>query len=66
VEAHAQELGFEPTMDADFVADLKEIINTRRPRPFRTGIILDSSVLAAAERGGNRIAQILRHIERAN
>ncbi len=25
-------LGYEPTMDADFAADLREIINTRKPR----------------------------------
>jgi antitoxin (DNA-binding transcriptional repressor) of toxin-antitoxin stability system len=31
-EAHAKELGYEPTMDADFAADLREIINSRRPR----------------------------------
>ena len=31
-EAHARELGYEPTMDADFVADLREIINSRKPR----------------------------------
>ncbi len=31
-EAHAKELGYEPTMDPDFAADLKEIINSRKPR----------------------------------
>ena len=31
-EAHAKDLGYEPTMDPDFAADLKEIINTRKPR----------------------------------
>jgi prevent-host-death family protein len=31
-EAHAKELGYEPTMDADFAADLREIINSRKPR----------------------------------
>lgn len=31
-EAYTKELGYEPTMDSDFVADLKEIINTRKPR----------------------------------
>jgi prevent-host-death family protein len=31
-EAHVKELGFEPTMDADFAADLREIINSRKPR----------------------------------
>src|SRR2546429_6936681 len=30
--AHAKELGYEPTMDADFAADLREIINSRKPR----------------------------------
>src|SRR5882762_2622298 len=30
-EAHAKELGYEPTMDADFAADLREIINSRKP-----------------------------------
>ena len=27
---HARELGYEPTMDADFAADLEEIINSHR------------------------------------
>lgn len=31
-KAHAEELGHEPTMDPDFAADLKEIINGRKPR----------------------------------
>jgi prevent-host-death family protein len=31
-EAHAKELGYEPTMDADFTADLREMINSRKPR----------------------------------
>jgi prevent-host-death family protein len=31
-EAHSKELGYEPTMDADFAADLREIINSRKPR----------------------------------
>jgi antitoxin (DNA-binding transcriptional repressor) of toxin-antitoxin stability system len=31
-EAHAKEFGYEPTMDADFAADLREIINSRKPR----------------------------------
>jgi antitoxin (DNA-binding transcriptional repressor) of toxin-antitoxin stability system len=31
-EAHAKELGYEPTLDPDFAADLAEIINNRKPR----------------------------------
>jgi antitoxin (DNA-binding transcriptional repressor) of toxin-antitoxin stability system len=31
-EAHAKELGYEPHMDAEFAADLKEIIRNRKPR----------------------------------
>ena len=31
-QEHAKELGYEPTMDADFAADLREIINSRKPR----------------------------------
>ncbi len=31
-EGHAKELGYEPTMDSDFAADLREIINSRKPR----------------------------------
>jgi antitoxin (DNA-binding transcriptional repressor) of toxin-antitoxin stability system len=31
-EKHAKELGHEPTMDPDFAADLREIINSRKPR----------------------------------
>ena len=29
-KAHAKELGYEPTLDADFAADLEEIINSHR------------------------------------
>jgi len=35
-EAHAKELGYEPTMDPEFAADLKEIINSRKPRNVTT------------------------------
>jgi antitoxin (DNA-binding transcriptional repressor) of toxin-antitoxin stability system len=31
-EAHAKELGYEPTLDPDFAADVREIINSRKPR----------------------------------
>ena len=31
-EAHAKELGYEPTMDPEFAADLEEIVNNRKPR----------------------------------
>ena len=31
-EAHAKEKGNEPVMDADFAADLEEIIRNRKPR----------------------------------
>jgi prevent-host-death family protein len=31
-EAHANELGYEPVMDAGFAADLEEIIRNRKPR----------------------------------
>jgi len=35
-EAHAKELGYEPTLDPDFAADLEEIINSRQPRNLST------------------------------
>jgi antitoxin (DNA-binding transcriptional repressor) of toxin-antitoxin stability system len=35
-EAHAKELGYEPTMDPDFAADLREIIKSRKPRNLST------------------------------
>jgi antitoxin (DNA-binding transcriptional repressor) of toxin-antitoxin stability system len=31
-EKHAAELGYEPTLDPDFAADLEEIVNSRKPR----------------------------------
>ncbi len=31
-DAHARELGSEPTMDADYAADLEDIIKNRKPR----------------------------------
>jgi hypothetical protein len=30
-EAHAKEFGYEPVMDAEFAADLEEIIRNRKP-----------------------------------
>jgi len=35
-EAHAKELGYEPTLDSDFATDLEEIINSRKPRNVST------------------------------
>jgi antitoxin (DNA-binding transcriptional repressor) of toxin-antitoxin stability system len=35
-ETHAEELGYEPTLDPDFAADLEEIINSRKPRNVST------------------------------
>ncbi len=35
-EAHAKELGYEPTLDSSFAADLKAIINSRKPRNVTT------------------------------
>jgi antitoxin (DNA-binding transcriptional repressor) of toxin-antitoxin stability system len=31
-EAHARELGYEPVTDAEFAADMEEIIANRKPR----------------------------------
>jgi antitoxin (DNA-binding transcriptional repressor) of toxin-antitoxin stability system len=31
-ETHAKELGYEPVMDAEFAADMEEIIRNRKPR----------------------------------
>ncbi len=31
-KAHAKEMGYEPTLDPDFAADLEEIIKSRKPR----------------------------------
>jgi hypothetical protein len=31
-EAHAKELGYDSAMDADFAAEMEEIIRNRRPR----------------------------------
>ncbi|MHB2008590.1 MAG: hypothetical protein ACYCOX_11145 [Acidobacteriaceae bacterium] len=33
-EKHAQELGYEPVVDASFASDLEEIIRNRKPREF--------------------------------
>jgi antitoxin (DNA-binding transcriptional repressor) of toxin-antitoxin stability system len=30
-EAHAKELGYEPTLDPDFAADMAEILSNRKP-----------------------------------
>lgn len=35
-EAHAKELGYEPTMYPEFAADLEEIIKSRKPRNIST------------------------------
>ena len=31
-EAHAKEMGYEPVIDAEFAADLEDIIRNRKPR----------------------------------
>ncbi|HLJ78208.1 MAG TPA: hypothetical protein VKT75_12380 [Acidobacteriaceae bacterium] len=31
-EAHSQELGYKPVMDAEFAADLEKIVRNRKPR----------------------------------
>jgi antitoxin (DNA-binding transcriptional repressor) of toxin-antitoxin stability system len=33
-ESRSKELGYKPVMDADFAADLEEIIRNRKPRDF--------------------------------
>jgi antitoxin (DNA-binding transcriptional repressor) of toxin-antitoxin stability system len=33
---HAEELGYEPTLDPDFAADLEEIVKSRKPREIRS------------------------------
>jgi antitoxin (DNA-binding transcriptional repressor) of toxin-antitoxin stability system len=33
---HAEEQGYEPTLDPDFAADLEEIIKSRKPREIRS------------------------------
>lgn len=33
-EARSKRLGYEPVMDADFAADMEEIIRNRKPREF--------------------------------
>src|SRR5579863_10224295 len=35
-EAHAKELGYEPTLDPDFAADLAQVIGNRKPRRSAT------------------------------
>jgi prevent-host-death family protein len=35
-EAHAKELGYEPTMDPEFADDLEEIIKSHKPRNIST------------------------------
>lgn len=35
-EAHEKELGYAPTLEPDFAADLEEIINSRKPRNIST------------------------------
>jgi len=32
LDAHYKELGYEPTMDEDFAADMEQIIRNRKPR----------------------------------
>ncbi len=33
-EARSKELGYKPVIDADFAADLEEIVRNRKPRDF--------------------------------
>jgi prevent-host-death family protein len=36
MEASTKKLGYEPTMDAEFAADMEEIIRNRKPRDMST------------------------------
>ena len=59
-EAH----GSTVTLDGDFGRDLEEIINSRHEplNPPCMGLILDSSVVIAAERRGENVTQMLQQI----
>jgi len=37
-ETRENELGYVPRMDADFAADMEEIIRNRKPRPLSLGV----------------------------
>ena len=52
------------TLDGDFGRDLEEIINKppRTAQPARMGLILDSSVVIAAERGGDTVEQLIERV----
>jgi antitoxin (DNA-binding transcriptional repressor) of toxin-antitoxin stability system len=63
-KAHAKELGYEPTMDADFAKDVEAAIESHRePEPSRMGLVLDSSLLIAGERRGQRVWDVLERVQ---
>jgi tRNA(fMet)-specific endonuclease VapC len=63
-EAHAKRLRYTPIMDSDFAKDLQEIVDSHR-KPVGSacmGLILDSSVIIAAERRRDSVADLLKRV----
>jgi prevent-host-death family protein len=60
----AKEHASTATLDEDFARDLEEVINSHREplNPPRMGLILDSSVVIAAERRGDTVEQLIEKI----
>jgi antitoxin (DNA-binding transcriptional repressor) of toxin-antitoxin stability system len=63
VKAHEEETGKAPVFDADFAEDMEEILSHRKPWNASVGIILDSSIIIAAERRGHTVREILEQIK---
>jgi prevent-host-death family protein len=62
----AREPGSTVTLDGDFGRDLEEIINSHRVplSPPAMGLILDSSVVIAAERRGDTVERLIERVVR--
>jgi len=54
-EAQAREMGYEPVMDADFAADLEEIIWSRKPRNLPTWDQFSTPVSSSPPSGAGRV-----------
>lgn len=57
-KAHEEETGETATLDAEFAADVEEIIATANRGIRPRGLILDSSAMITGERQGHTVRQI--------
>jgi len=65
--AHEEEGNKSPVLDPDFAEDVEDIIQPPQAvEPASVGIIFDSSILIAAQRGGESVPQIPKRVQAAH